>query len=550
MDFSTTQLLLAFVEGIGLIASPCILPILPIMLAASLDGGKRRPLGIITGFIGAFTAFALLSRQVLEWLDADPEIVRNVALGLLIVFGLIMLSKKLSDKLLGVTQGLANFGNNLTMRWDQKHGYFSGVAIGALIGLIWTPCAGPIMAAAIVQIIQAKSSSEAALTVAMFALGAGIPMLAIALMGRQIMARLNFLKTHSYGVRRVLGVIIILTAVLIYQGADVQLLAASGSKDSEVIYDGKLQGALQTPYLAPEITGTQGWINSQPLKIADLRGKVVLIDFWTYSCINCVRTMPYITKWDAKYRDKGLVIIGVHSPEFEFEKKPDNVQAATVKFGIRYPVALDNNLETWGNFQNKYWPAHYLIDQEGRVVYTHFGEGEYARTENNIRILLGLGPEMGEGEVSPASPAQVQTPETYLGYQRGADFVSSKPAVLDQAALYEYPAIIPLNNWGLSGEWMIEAQRITSTKEKAALRLHFTGKNVFLVLGSKNGSPIHVRVSVNDQPAQSVDVKDGMLTVDRETLYELIDQESAKEGVLELQAVEPGLQAYAFTFGG
>ncbi len=252
-----SQLFLALVEGIGLILSPCILPILPIMLAASLDGGRKRPLGIITGFIAAFTAFALLSRQLLTWLQADPEIVRNVALGLLVVFGLIMLSKKLSDKMLGVTQGLANFGNNLTSRWDQKDGYFSGIAIGALIGLIWTPCAGPIMAAAVVQIIQAKSSLEAALTVVMFALGAGLPMLVIALMGRQVMSRLNFLKTHSYVVRRVLGVIIIATAALIYEGADVQLLGASGTAPgvAPIVFDGKLHKALENPYPAPEITG-------------------------------------------------------------------------------------------------------------------------------------------------------------------------------------------------------------------------------------------------------------------------------------------------------
>src|ERR1700689_3159723 len=220
-----SQLALALLEGLGLIASPCILPILPIMLAASLDGGKARPLGIITGFIGAFTVFALLSRQILAWLNVDPEIVRDVALGLLVVFGLVMLSKTLSDKLLGATQGLANLGQNLASRWDNKKGFWSGIGIGALIGLIWTPCAGPILAAAVVQIVQAKTNIEATFTVAMFALGAGIPMLLIALLGRKIMSRLGFLKTHSYAVRRVLGVIIIAAAALIYSGADVSLLA-------------------------------------------------------------------------------------------------------------------------------------------------------------------------------------------------------------------------------------------------------------------------------------------------------------------------------------
>ena len=236
---------------------------------------------------------------MLAALHADPEIVRDVALGLLVVFGLIMLSKKLSDKLLGVTQGLANFGQNISSHFDQNPGFFSGVAIGGLIGLIWTPCAGPILAAAVVQIIQAKSGLETGLTVIMFALGAGIPMLLIAIFGRTIMSRLTFLKTHSYAVRRALGVIIIAAAALIYSGADVQLLAASGGS-APVSNSGEVEHALASPYPAPEITGIQDWVNSPPLKIADLRGKVVLIDFWTYSCINCVRTLPYITKWDAK----------------------------------------------------------------------------------------------------------------------------------------------------------------------------------------------------------------------------------------------------------
>jgi len=553
-----SQLALALLEGFGLILSPCILPILPIMLAASLDGGKARPLGIITGFIGAFTVFALLSRQILAWLDVDPEIVRDVALGLLVAFGLIMLSKTLSDKLLGATQGLANLGQNLASRWDDKKGFLSGAGIGALIGLIWTPCAGPILAAAVVQIIQAKTNIEAALTVAMFALGAGLPMLLIALLGRKIMSRLGFLKTHSYAVRRVLGVIIIAAAALIYSGADVELLAASGgtmpSADSE-----KAEGMLANPYPAPEIVGIEDWINSPPLTIASLRGKVVLIDFWTYSCINCVRTLPYITAWDAKYRDKGLVIIGMHAPEFDFEKKLDNVKAAVAKFGIRYPVALDSNLRTWSNFDNRYWPAHYLIDKDGRVVYTHFGEDEYNVTENNIRALLGLGTQaVAAASIQAAGPSPSQTPETYLGYARAQNFANDGGATQDAVVYYHFPSTLLLNQWALNGEWVIGAENITAAaglSQKSyprSLRLNFIARKVFLVLGTETGKPIQVRVSLNGKPvakAAGADIKNGVLTVDSERLYELIDQGSVKNGVLELQTDEPGLQAYAFTFG-
>jgi cytochrome c biogenesis protein CcdA/thiol-disulfide isomerase/thioredoxin len=549
-----TQLILALLEGLGLIASPCILPILPIMLAASLDGGKARPLGIITGFIGAFTFFALLSRQILAWLNVDPEIVRNAALGLLILFGLVMLSKTLSDKLLGVTQGLANFGQNISSRWDQKNGYFSGVAIGALIGLIWTPCAGPILAAAVVQIIQAKTNVEAALTIVMFALGAGLPMLLIALLGRKIMGRLTFLKTHSYAVRRVLGVIIMAAAALIYSGADVQLLAASGGSALSV-GSGGLEGALEHPYPAPEIVGIQEWINSKPLKIADLRGKVVLIDFWTYSCINCVRTLPAITKWDAKYRDKGLIIIGVHSPEFEFEKKLANVKAATEKYGIHYPVALDSNLRTFANFNNQYWPAHYLIDKSGNVVYTHFGEGDYDVTENNIRTLLGVGPETApiEAPAESSSSSFMQTPETYLGYARAQSFAGHEAAADDQSSSYSFPSTLLLNQWALDGEWLIGAEYIVAQKPEAKLRLDFIARKVFLVLGTQDGKPIAVHVLLNGKPVDKeagADVKYGVLTVDHQGLYELIDQGATKNGILELESDAPGLQAYAFTFGG
>ena len=550
MDIHYTQLFLALVEGIGLVASPCILPILPIMLAASLDGGKRRPLGIITGFILAFTVFALLSRQLLEALHADPEIVRNVALALLALFGFVMLSKKLSDKLLGATQGLANLGQNLSSRWDRKNGYFSGVAIGALIGLIWTPCAGPIMAAAVVQIVQAKTSAEATLTVIMFALGAGIPMLAIALAGRQVATRLGFFKKHSYAVRRVLGVIIIAAAVLIYEGADVQLLASAGKSSNETVFSGELRDGLEAPYPAPEFVGISEWINSPPLKMADLRGKVVLVDFWTYSCINCVRTLPHLTGWDAKYRDKGLLIIGVHSPEFEFEKKADNVRMATEKFGIKYPVALDNHLATWSAFYNKYWPAHYLIDQKGQIVYTHFGEGDYDVTEGNIRALLGIG-----GEVKPPADnlltyTKNQTLETYLGYGRMQNFAAADVAPRDKPSFYTYPSDLKPNCWALEGEWIVGRQSVVSQKPDAGLRLNFTARKVFLVLGTKPGKSIHVHVTLNGKPASSADVKDGNLTVDQERLYELIDQGEGKNGLLELKADEPGLMAYAFTFGG
>jgi thiol-disulfide isomerase/thioredoxin len=319
--------------------------------------------------------------------------------------------------------------------------------------------------------------------------------------------------------------------------------------------------ALDYPYPAPEMAGIQDWVNSSPLKIAELRGKVVLIDFWTYSCINCVRTLPYITRWDTKYRGKGLVIIGVHSPEFEFEKKLDNVKAATEKYGIHYPVALDSDLKTWSNFKNEYWPAHYLINKDGRVVYTHFGEGEYDVTEGNIRTLLGLGAEQDAVLPDSVTPISImQTPETYLGYARAQGFANEEPPAKDTAVHYSFPSTLLLNQWALSGEWLIGPENITETadvpvrqKDPSSLRLNFIARKVFLVLGPKSDKPIKVRVLLNGKPtgyASGADVKNGVLTVDQERLYELIDLGTSKNGILELQTDEPGLQAYAFTFGG
>ncbi|NBX02653.1 MAG: thioredoxin family protein [Alphaproteobacteria bacterium] len=300
----------------------------------------------------------------------------------------------------------------------------------------------------------------------------------------------------------------------------------------------ELQDGLPAPYAAPEIAGVDGWINSEPQTIAALRGKVVLVDFWTYSCINCIRTLKHINAWNEKYREQGLVILGVHSPEFEFEKERANVQKAVTKWGIQYPVALDNHMATWTNFSNRYWPAHYLINKEGQVVYTHFGEGKYDVTENNIRYLLGLSDaasaiEKEKGVVSG------QTPETYLGYARAKNFTGE---IQEGVAEYALPEKLSSNHWALSGTWKIEAERITSQSANASLQLRFTAKKVFLVLGTATGKPISVTLKLNGQPA-------GKVMVDSHNLYPLIEQEKAQSGLLEIISSGDSLELYAFTFG-
>lgn len=334
------------------------------------------------------------------------------------------------------------------------------------------------------------------------------------------MSKINFFK--------LITTIILLTAIKLSQAAT-------------------LENALDKPYIAPDLKGISAWINSQPLTLQQLRGKVVLIDFWTYSCINCVRTLPYITAWDKKYRDKGLVIIGVHSPEFPFEKNLDNVKLAVKKYNIQYPVALDNDFATWRNYKNNWWPAHYLIDKNGNVVYTHFGEGGYDVTENNIRMLLG------ENIIKnmPKAASQIgffQTPETYLGYDRAERFMSPEPLF----GAYLYPEKLRRHQWALKGHWERAAEKITAQKAGDAIQLHFHAKKVFLVMGSENNLPVSAKIYLNGKPidtAAGKDVKNNELIVERDTLYELVNLPNAQDGTLEIIAQAPGLEAYAFTFG-
>ncbi|MBX7146759.1 MAG: cytochrome c biogenesis protein DipZ [Alphaproteobacteria bacterium] len=542
--------ILAFFEGMALIISPCILPILPLVLSASIDGGRRRPFGIIIGFSIAFSLFTFASRKLVNLLGIQPEIIQYVSLILIALFALILLSNKLSEKFNLYTQNIANIGGKVSGPNNQD-GLMSGIIVGSLIGLVWLPCAGPILAVVLVQIIRQQTDFQSFLIILFFAIGSGVPMLIISLIGRKVMKKINFFTKHATKIRKVFGIIILLSIVFIVTNTQAQFLFSSDKKTMEQSSSG-LQDALDKPYPAPAFSDIQGWINSNPLEISGLKGKVVLIDFWTYSCINCIRTLPYITKWDQKYRDKGLVIIGVHSPEFEFEKNINNVKAAVLSNNIKYPVALDSNLGTWINFNNSYWPAHYLIDKNGQVVYTHFGEGKYDVTENNIRFLLGMDKATTDNTETSNFNFE-QTPETYLGFARAERYVGEQLPVKNTSAKYEFPINISNNSWALEGNWKIEDEKITSTDKNASLRLNFKAKKVFLVLGTANDKPIDVKILFNNKVINDMagkDVHNGIITVNQHTLYELINQPEFKSGFLEIQSSEPGLEAYAFTFGG
>ncbi len=288
---------------------------------------------------------------------------------------------------------------------------------------------------------------------------------------------------------------------------------------------------------APELVGASGWLNTEPLTLAQLKGKVVLVDFWTYSCINCIRTLPYVTKWYEKYKDQGLVIVGVHTPEFAFEKVKANVQTALERYGITYPVMQDNNYKTWKAYNNQFWPAHYLIDQEGNIVYTHFGEGNYDVTEKAIRTLLGL---EGDYEVPPQPEAnKAQTPEIYFGLTRLQNFGGAEqPSTTDQ--IYVYPEKLARNKFALEGNWQFTQEAAVHTKGFGRIKLNFNSAKVFIV--AQSSQPTTLKVYVDGQLVKGVVVKDS-------SLYELFSSDEGKARTMEIEVPDGGFEAFTFTFG-
>jgi cytochrome c biogenesis protein CcdA/thiol-disulfide isomerase/thioredoxin len=537
-----------FAAGLITALSPCILPVLPILLAGGATGGRRKPYAIVAGLIASFTAFTLAGVWLLEVLGLPKDVLRNFALVLLFLVAASLLFPRLGALL---ERPLARLGRGPSGELG------GGFLLGAALGLVFVPCAGPVLAAVTVVAASRDLGVDVVVLTLAYAAGAALPMLFVAAGGRWA-AGMNAVRAHAPVVRRALGAVVAVTALAIALGADSRFQTAvpgyteslqeriersSAAEDELDRLAGRAHGEAGDEGLrdfgpAPDFAAISTWLNTEPLTLDGLRGKVVLIDFWTYSCVNCLRTLPFLRGWDKAYRDDGLLIVGVHTPEFAFEHEVDNVRGALERLEIDYPVAIDNDFGTWNAYGNRYWPAKYLIDRDGHVRYVHFGEGAYAETERVIRSLLAERPTASalvSAAIAEAMPSREATPETYLGYERLMGLAN--PAVApDREAPYLLPGRLRVNQLAYGGRWRVEPERAVAERN-ARLRLRFRAKEVNLVLGGKG------RVQV---------VLDGKLTrtvvVRGSRLYNLLRLPKLRTGLLELR-FERGVSGYAFTFG-
>jgi cytochrome c biogenesis protein CcdA/thiol-disulfide isomerase/thioredoxin len=570
----------ALLAGAATAVSPCVLPVLPLALSAGITGGRRRPLGVVTGLALAFTFATVALVYLISALGLPNGLVRTLAIAVLIAFGLSLLFPPASAR---VEAYLSRFTGRV--KTGRADGFWSGVLVGAGLGLVYAPCAGPILAG-VITVSASQSFSAGRLAVALaYGVGSALVLYSLMVGGRRLTTRL---ARRSGRFQMATGAVMVLVAGLMLFNVDTRFETAiandlpsflvdpsrslensdaaqsrlaslrSGHNETKEggIEEARRSAPLPVLGMAPDFTDNQRWFNTpgnRPLTMAGLRGRVVLVDFWTYSCINCIRTLPYLEAWDAKYRRDGLTIVGVHSPEFPFEKSASNVRAAIAQNAIRYPVVQDNDLGTWNAYGNQYWPAEYFIDTHGRVRLVHFGEGEYAAKERAIRELLAERGDTNLGAVTHTRAQQPSateiTPESYLGAARADRFANGmiSPGTHD----FGTPAgSLPLSALRYGGRWRIADEDATALGG-ARLDLRFRARRVFLVLGSPD-RPRRVDVLLDGRPISArdsgSDVRGAAARISFQRLYRLVSMPRVETHTLELR-FEPGIAGYAFTFG-
>ncbi len=567
--------LVGFLGGIVTAISPCVLPVLPVVFASGAASGlpttpsagpgrrlerRRRPVAVVAGLVVSFGAATLFGSWLLGALGLPQDLLRWVGVAGLGLVGVGLLVPGVGEL---VERPFVRIGRGRPVTGG------GGLVLGMSLGLVFVPCAGPVLAAISVVGATHRIGWSAVVLTAAFCAGIAVPLLAVCLVGQRLTEQVASWRARAAAVRRAAGALLVVAAVLI--GADV----TSGLQRLVPGYTNTLQSAIeggssagralagvtgrstagalgscdpQSPVLqdcgpAPAIRGIAHWLNTpgdRPLSLARLRGRVVLVDFWTYSCINCQRTLPHVEAWARAYGGSGLTVIGVHTPEFAFEHVLGNVRTAAAQLGVRYPIALDNQAATWDAYENAYWPAEYLVDARGVIRHVQFGEGDYGRTETLIRSLLAAaGPSVvlpPRTDVPDATPSEPTTPESYLGDDHPTDLAGQalRPGA---AAAYQPPAVLPADEYAYGGEWTVGREESTAGPG-ATIELNFSAKDVYLVLGGQG----------------TVDVRTGGRLVRRLTvvgvprLYQLVGPGPYQQAVLDL-AVSPGVAAYDFTFG-
>ncbi|BAX63323.1 cytochrome c biogenesis protein DipZ [Burkholderia stabilis] len=615
-------IVLAYLGGVLTILSPCILPVLPFVFARADQPFVRTGLPLLAGMALTFAVVATLAAVGGGWVAQANQAGRWIAIVLLAVFGLTLLMPRFAEHL---TRPLVAAGNRLTglaQRDGRPAGPASSLLLGVATGLLWAPCAGPILGLVLTGAALRGASVGTTLLLVAYAAGAATSLAVALVIGGKVFAAMKRSLGAGEWIRRGIGAALLAGVGAIALGLDTGALAqlstvATGGLETKLIdrlggrsngapattaatgnaagntsgdasggammaatADGAQAGgammraagttpsALPVEGTLPSLDGAVQWLNSPPLTAAGLRGKVVLVDFWTYSCINCLRTLPYTNAWAHKYAPYGLVVIGVHAPEFAFERDIGNVKKAVHDLGIDYPVAIDNGYSIWRAFGNEYWPAHYFIDAQGRIRHHHFGEGEYAQSERAIQSLLaeaghpealnvplGLAGAPAKGALAAADTADVRSPETYVGYARAEDFSSPGGVVRDAAHRYDAPARPDLNDWGLAGTWQVGAERASLAAPSGRIVYRFHARDLHLVLGpGANGQPVRFRVTLDGAApgaAHGADVDaQGYGTVTGQRLYQLVRQPGAiADRTFAIEFLDPGVDAYAFTFG-
>ncbi|HEV3053064.1 MAG TPA: cytochrome c biogenesis protein CcdA [Solirubrobacteraceae bacterium] len=591
-------MLFAVVAGAGTAITPCVLPVLPALLSASALDGRRRPLGIVLGLGVTFTIAIVAVAQLVKGVGLAAGATRTIAVVVLIAFGVILLVPELAARIQAPLSRLARFGPK-----TRGTGFWTGVAVGGALGFVCAPCAGPILAAVTSVSASTGANAKVVLVAISYTLGLSAVMLLWALGGRAVLDRV---KRHARGhvVERSLGAILLITGIVMATNLDIRFenalakasvpaflrdptsalenssavekrlaslrpastfaarQAAAKAKpvaqEIGVSIPGVKTPALPNEGAAPDFVGTQQWFNTpgdRPLSLARLRGHVVISDFWTYTCINCIRTLPFLKGLYATYHRYGLEIVGIEAPEFTFEQEAGNVRQAIHEDGITYPVVQDNNLSTWNAYKNQYWPADYFIDGHGDVRHTQFGEGDYKRDEAVVRQLLydagarQLPPPMTASAIIPSS--NLGTAETYLNPQRAQGFASPLIPGIHSYSLVPSSSL-QLNEFSLGGSWNVGQESVTPAGAQGSIEGGIQAEHEYLVMTSAGNVPRTGEVLLDGRPIPSkyagADVHNGRFTVVGQRLYSLVSFPSDQQAIVTV-VLPHGVSAYDFTFG-